>query len=561
MDVVNKIGCIHMDFSQYRLDLVNVCTGKANNFSKDEEIDQAIEARIREYRDERFLNAESYLRFLIFCCDVSRLDIAYFMLNVVDVNSPSLEKYLVESKEVLRIKKFSDKEILSEFQKKSLFPLERVFDQSAKNYFFDRLRMLQKKEKISHFDNMVLSFILYLILENTLIRLTAEECIEIFQYFKVIKKCNTIRRDVVFFKLTSYCLKHNIKDYFLLPKKYYNHNTQILSRLTRCSFFEDPERWPIVNTLVSSIRCNNDLGAPPPKVAVCISGMYRNHLEGLDSIYENIVKPLNADVFIHTWDQTSVWAGLGGSPTAARIFGENDKDIFPLEKGSLLNYAQWWPNTIGILKSEINKSTVEDFFNILKPRQVSIENADNVISGLGDMSGFTELRGTLNQIKMFYSIKKSFDMALNTYDYDYIVKVRPDVLISDKVSSDFFTNVSNNIFYANINNPTGLSDQIFVLSSSMAYSFSQFVARMLKQGRLSIFENFPLYDSHNLILSWLLNNNYEIGPRKVFFSILPNAEVVIPGLSDALHEDFNNMTDEDQRKFKAFKEFLLQRNA
>jgi len=41
------------------------------------------------------------------------------------------------------------------------------------------------------------------------------------------------------------------------------------------------------------------------KTAVCISGQPRCWEKGYDSIYNNIIKPNNADVFIHAWYQQS----------------------------------------------------------------------------------------------------------------------------------------------------------------------------------------------------------------------------------------------------------------
>ena len=56
------------------------------------------------------------------------------------------------------------------------------------------------------------------------------------------------------------------------------------------------------------------------KVAICISGIYRNHINGIRKIKNNLIDPLGADVFIHTWDEKAIWLGNGGSPALSRLF-------------------------------------------------------------------------------------------------------------------------------------------------------------------------------------------------------------------------------------------------
>lgn len=106
----------------------------------------------------------------------------------------------------------------------------------------------------------------------------------------------------------------------------------------------------------------------------------------------------------------------------------------------------------------------------------------------------------------------------------------------------------------------GLGDTIFIVSSSMAYSLSNFIHLMHETQKLSPFDNFPLYDSHNLLKAWVHANNYMAVPSGIKRVLLAAPKISIPGLVDAIYADLESLNAEDRAKFEDFTQYLIQRN-
>ena len=49
------------------------------------------------------------------------------------------------------------------------------------------------------------------------------------------------------------------------------------------------------------------------KVALCLAGHMRSYERTIDDWKANIIQPLNADVFIHSWKRTGPWVGNFGN--------------------------------------------------------------------------------------------------------------------------------------------------------------------------------------------------------------------------------------------------------
>ena len=67
-----------------------------------------------------------------------------------------------------------------------------------------------------------------------------------------------------------------------------------------------------------------------------------------------MVDPLNADVFIHTWDEKSFWLGFGGSPVFYRLFGNQPSNIQIKEINDLHKLVNYLPETYKVLKEPVN---------------------------------------------------------------------------------------------------------------------------------------------------------------------------------------------------------------
>ena len=523
------------------------------------DIDTAISRKVLTLQQVRLSNAEAYLDFLKFCCDIGRLDLVYLAFNYLDKESKSVQSFIEEKTEIKRIKNFSNDPYIHELQLLSLQSLTMLDLYSLKKKLFNYFKDL-KPETASHYENMVLNFLLFLTLDNKEDVLDHNECTRLFNHFFRTKNANRLRRDNCYFLILDYCLKNNIKDYFILPKKLYNHLQRTLSRFNSNLLLEEDKKY-IMDLYLDVIRENNSFSTyeEKPKIAVCISGIYRGHEESLQAIRETIIEPFNADVFIHTWDEMSVWSGLGGSPHSARIFGHDCLAHIPDDILWLSQLPKKWPNTYNILHEPINQPLSSDVIKSLNPVAFEVEDEKEFISSLGDLEGYTRLRPLPNQIKMFYGIKRAFDLALNEKKYDYIIRVRPDILLSYHAEENFLDKLENNFLYTALGD-VGLGDSAFIMSSSMAFNFSNFVDKILNFGELSIYKNFPLYDSHNLLGLWLLSNNYKIGEAKIGGRVLPNASIKLPGLKEAMNKDYQKLSLKDKKKYKPFFEYLMKRN-
>lgn len=150
--------------------------------------------------------------------------------------------------------------------------------------------------------------------------------------FDNFKNLNAVRKAYISKLITLRVLTNN--NIITFPKIGYNELHKLLGIIVTqknrysgaaalYNFISDVIR-PELKKSVPTRKLGSDI---KPKVAVCISGMYRCGNLALDSLYENIIKPLDADVFFHSWKEMQDWPGLGGAGDdwLLRIF---NKDIF-----------------------------------------------------------------------------------------------------------------------------------------------------------------------------------------------------------------------------------------
>jgi hypothetical protein len=140
---------------------------------------------------------------------------------------------------------------------------------------------------------------------------------------------------------------------------------------------------------------NNHVKYKNLKIAVILSGQIRNDYNiSLNSIKNNIIIPLNADVFYN--------------------FDNNKTD---LEK--------------------------ENIHNFLSPKKFTWETYDinkeyNFITNIYKM---TKRIYEANNLKIEYENE-------NKFKYDIVIRIRPDLLVKNKLSSDLINNIKKNTLYA-----------------------------------------------------------------------------------------------------------------
>lgn len=133
------------------------------------------------------------------------------------------------------------------------------------------------------------------------------------------------------------------------------------------------------------------------KVAVCFSGHLRTIKDCYESHYENLLSVFNPDVFFHTWD-------------------------------SIESKTKSW-HTNHMANKDVEESLVSFVEQKYSPTLMVVE--ETIDFGLQGNQVGTSIE--LNGLKsMTHSIKKSYELAKNHKDYDYIIKIRPDIFLANK---------------------------------------------------------------------------------------------------------------------------------
>lgn len=202
------------------------------------------------------------------------------------------------------------------------------------------------------------------------------------------------------------------------------------------------------------------------KVAVCIFGQLRGDEETFQSIYENLVKSNDADVYIHTWSylEDKVYSPYVREDVKSLI----DYDVKP---------HMAWVDTASKDYSEPNKFVPDDerirlsydklhaINSILKPKkfqqqeQVIFDATDYVLSnphilhtdGLKNPSDMC----TLQMIDAYQRTKSqaltrklAFELIEDPYDYDIIYISRNDVLMNQKLILSDVIDINNKGIYS-----------------------------------------------------------------------------------------------------------------
>lgn len=517
-----------------------------------------IESKLKNSKENRYVSVNSFAEYLTLLGYTGKIDDIYISLRLVD------KAYIDKNIEALKKHGVYNnlESLLARIEKNNSYGikdyiLNKQHDEfHIYNLLSNFLNDISKKGS-THEDNFVLNYLLNLAIYKKV--LDKNISIKLVNHFWDARNCNNYRKDYCVFTIVDYCIEEGISDLFTLRKQYYDHIQKIYTRIYRSSFLSKDEKTLFQLHYNSKLKQFNNLKSKTKnKVAVCISGLYRNHTHALESIREYIVEPLNADVFVHTWDDKSIWTGIGGNPDTVRLFGADSKSLVPREISDLHKIQDQLPNIYNKIKSPIfEKWDGKEITDVLNPHSIIIEDQIHFEDSILDKRNYLLARGSMNQIKMFHGMKKSFDLALENGNYDYIIRIRPDILVDSKITLEDISNLDNNTIYTNIGH-FGLQDFEFVLSSSMAHNLSRFILKMFDFNALSPYDSFPLYDAHNLMMSWMIEYNYTFDNDlyKRFLTDMTDRKISIKGLNEAIETDYNNLPELNKPKFLPFLEYL-----
>ena len=165
------------------------------------------------------------------------------------------------------------------------------------------------------------------------------------------------------------------------------------------------------------------------KIAVIIYGHMRSFEFCFPNLHKFLLKPLNPDVFIHTWS-------LNESSTPS-WHKSHRKNIHKINFESII--SRYNPTSFIIE----NQPSIESSFN-------------KVVDGV-NFFGFNCMYHSLskaNSLKQTEEVKRGCK-------YDIVVKIRPDILINKPIPFNFKTFVSDNDVYIAGNKKNGAEDSIY----------------------------------------------------------------------------------------------------
>ena len=159
------------------------------------------------------------------------------------------------------------------------------------------------------------------------------------------------------------------------------------------------------------------------KAAVCLSGQLRNFKGCYQSLYDNIIQPTKADLFVHAWH-----------------FSPKETDSFYLNIGD------------DITKRFTENGTEEEFLSLYKPKKYKFE--EQIEFDKNNLrKHITKSRFYGNKIAL--NLKSSYELE-NNFKYDWVMISRFDLMWFSKI---IFSGYNNKYFYVsnwNNNGPNNL---------------------------------------------------------------------------------------------------------
>lgn len=146
------------------------------------------------------------------------------------------------------------------------------------------------------------------------------------------------------------------------------------------------------------------------RIAVCFSSLIRTGCSAAPNILRMLGNDLNVDFFIHTWDH------------------ENQAVPF-LE--SVLRDSPMWENIKNYRPHPLQKSKLKKFLEIYNPKSYQVDDIDKFYSHYKQyperhIDAFPLWTTFYESVKL----KQEYEVE-NGFKYDYVVKIRPDVVFEE----------------------------------------------------------------------------------------------------------------------------------
>lgn len=490
-----------------------------------------------------------YVRFL---ADIGKLDKVKDVLEVFKSN-PLLNAYLseMESYSVCRNLINFDLKICTEYaEREGYFSKLYVYGMyNETNKIFNLLTTYREQHvtpKSTSEQNMVLNFAVNKLIDAK--RIDVDIVRFLIAHIASCPNINLVRKKYLTNRLIR-CILENVelsREFFDLKDSYVVHIRVI--PLIQALMGDDYGGVRLQQDVYQAIQKFNNLNLggerKAPKIAVCISGMFKTDTTNLFGIYEKLVKPLNADVFLHCWDRQQDWAGdVRRYNFWHRVFGIKNADV-PSNLLNLKFLELNYPNVYNCLLSssfvDLNMESVNQHGDT---RKLLVESEDEFLQKFAIDDGY-KTRGTFNQTKMFYGMYKSFELLKeyeqeNNFEYDYVIRLRTDTVINtNNITVEHLELLDDSLVAVHSGSGWGISDGFFYATRNSYEKIVGIWREMVLSRSLSPFIEFSDYDAHKLLGLWLIKNDiYPVSWKLSCGTIVAGSNFKVPNLKDALSKD------------------------
>ncbi|HEB9325612.1 TPA: hypothetical protein RZK34_001648 [Campylobacter jejuni] len=399
----------------------------------------------------------------------------------------------------------------------------------------DELILLFKDASPIHWNNMYLgSFFEFY---NFLIKIQTLSDDEIFDYIKKEKYIPLCINYIISRSILKFCLKKefviNLLPYviknnssIIFQSFFIKYTIDYFSCMNKTFFCLETRN--ILTILQENFHTNMTIGArvyyekfllnynfntfhtqhlkSPKKIALCIGGAMRG-VEwelNLKKVIESF--QFDVDIFLFTWNSAFLWPGLNGAggAWAKRLLNENLLNSIPNEIMHKNNLKQYFPNVFFKLNQEYSiQLDVKKLQKIGIFKKIIIKNHEYFI----EKYSLDKNNLFINVSKVWYSnyqLLKSVIQyeAENNFQYDFIIKVRPDVEYNINFSIDKLEKLYINDLMIKHHESLygGLNDNFAAgRRGAMEIYLSLWKYGFLNKS-IDFFKNFPNFNSaHNLL--------------------------------------------------------------
>ncbi|MFV0499618.1 MAG: XcbB/CpsF family capsular polysaccharide biosynthesis protein [Bacilli bacterium] len=303
-----------------------------------------------------------------------------------------------------------------------------------------------------------------------------------------------------------------------------------------------------------------------PRIAVCFSGATRFNIEALfDEFNKKLIDPLEADVFITTWNERDEYPGFmsatGDGDWAHRYFAQFKAEQ-PRAINTLKEFSELLPLTAEKLKHPIRKTnSIDDFLKIFPNAKIKFLDQEQFEKNY-DNKRFRR-RGNLNMAKMLFGIWETQQLMMaSDKEYDYVFRARNDWAPTHKITLADVVKIKDNEIADKRHPVVGTLDLLYYGTTNTMMKMAEMWKVAVENDDLS-----PLYvngikqdfDIHRMYDLWLKENNIMTNSalRPQYSPNYAIKYLQVPDFSKEIEQDLANAKLPNWKEYVNYFEKLL----